>query len=234
MNARELAYNRKMRLPFAVVIAVVLAARSAAGQSAPPDSSPPAPTSPATPPAVATPTPAAPPPPARAGVMANRWGLMVGLGFQALKSSDDGSGENIAFATYEIGGRFRIIPSIEVALTIAAGANHDDSYSGLWADFRYRFLAERPWNIYAYLGFGAGSAAGKNASDDETHGRGSLRLGGGVERRFDVFSLSAELRVLAFGQNSQSPVLVPPTPSSELAHDGLSGLGLVVGATYYF
>lgn len=166
--------------------------------------------------------------------MANRWGLMVGLGVQSLKSGDDGDGQNIGFATYEIGGRFRIIPSIEVALTIAAGANHDDSYSGLWADFRYRFLAERPWNIYAYLGFGAGSAAAKNASDDETHGRGSLRLGGGVERRFDVFSLSAELRVLVLGQNSQAPVAVPPTPESELAHDGLSGLGLVIGATYYF
>jgi hypothetical protein len=216
-----------MRLvPFAVVVAVVLAARSAAGQPAPPDSTPPA-VAPAAP-------PTAPLPPARAGVMANRWGLMVGLGVQALKSSDDGSGDNIAFATYEIGGRFRIIPSIEVALTIAAGANHDDSYNGLWADFRYRFLAERPWNIYAYLGFGVGSAAAKNAPDDETHGRGSLRFGGGVERRFDVFSLSAELRILAFGENSQAPVAVPENTPSELAHDGLSGLGLVLGATYYF
>jgi hypothetical protein len=219
-----------MRLvPFVVVVAVVLAARSAAGQPAPPDPGPPA-TAPAPPPAVVTPTPTAP----HVGVMANRWGLMVGLGFQALKSSDDGSGDNIGFATYEIGGRFRIIPSIEVALTIAAGANHDDSYSGLWADFRYRFMAERPWNIYAYLGFGAGSAAAKNASDDETHGRGSLRFGGGVERRFDVFSLSAELRILAFGQNSQAPIAVPENTPSELAHDGLSGLGLVLGATYYF
>jgi len=168
------------------------------------------------------------------GVMANRWGLTVGLGAQALKSSDTAGADDVGFATYELGGRFRIIPSIEVALSLAAGANRDDSYSGLWADFRYRFMAERPWNIYAYFGLGAGSAGAKDGSDAERHGRGALRLGGGVERRFDVFALSAELRVLGFAANDQSPPVAPPTTRYELSHDSIAGLGLVLGATYYF
>jgi Outer membrane protein beta-barrel domain len=183
-----------------------------------------------TPPTLPTPAPETAPAPAPASVMANRWALTVGLGAQSLKAGDD----NIGFLTYELGARFRIVRPLEVALTIDAGANRADSYGGLWLDVRYNFLAERAWNIYAAIGLGLASAAEKNADDNDGHTRGSFRIGAGVERRFDVFSLSAELRVLTMSSNPNADVLDTVTPETELASDSSAGLGLVIGSTYYF
>ncbi len=163
------------------------------------------------------------------GVMANRWAIDVGLGLQSLKTNDD----NIGFVTYEIGVRLRIIRSLELALTIAAGANHADSFGGLWADVRYNFMAERRWNVFAYFGLGVASASAKDADSNDSAGRGALRFGAGVERRFDVFSISAELRVLGLGANNQSSP-IDTSPESELAAESASGIGLVIGSTYYF
>ena len=162
--------------------------------------------------------------------MANRWAFDVGLGLQALNTTSD----NIGFVTYELGARFRIIRALEVALTFGAGGNHGDEYSALWADVRYNFMAERPWNIYVHLGIGAGSASGKNASADDSAGRGTVRLGAGLERRFDVFSISAELRVLTFGNNDKADSIGIDTPEADLASEGSSGLGFLIGSTYYF
>ena len=214
-----------MRLAVAAALVIGIS-QAASAQPADPTAPAPAPT--AAPPAAPAPvviTPAVVPP----GVMANRWAIDVGLGVQSLKTNDN----DIGFVTYEIGARFRIIRSLEIALTIAAGANHADSFGGLWADVRYNFMAERPWNVFAYFGLGVGSASAKDADSDDSHGRGALRLGAGIERRFDVFSISAELRVLGFGANNQSTP-VDTSPESELAAESASGIGLVIGSTYYF
>jgi hypothetical protein len=173
------------------------------------------------------PTTPAPVPPS---VMSNRWALTVGLGAQSLKPGDD----DIGFLTYELGARFRIIRPLEVALTIAAGANRADSYGGLWVDARYNFLAEHAWNIYAAVGLGIASASEKNADDNDGHSRGSFRLGAGVERRFDVFSLSAELRVLTMSSNPNADFVQANSPESELSSQSSAGIGLVIGSTYYF
>ena len=202
-----------MRIVIGCAVAICIASASASAQTPPP-----APES--TPAPVVAPT----------SVMSNRWALSVGLGAQSLKAGDD----NIGFLTYELGVRFRIIRPLEVALSIAAGANRADSYGGLWLDVRYNFLAERAWNIYAAVGLGIASAAEKNADDNDGHSRGSFRLGAGVERRFDVFSLSAELRVLTMSSNPNADMLDIVTPETELASDSSAGLGLVIGSTYYF
>jgi Outer membrane protein beta-barrel domain len=219
-----------MRFVIGCAVAICIAGSSARAQTPPPPPSAPAsdPTTPATPP----PPPEAAPAPVRVppSVMANRWALTVGLGAQQLKAGDD----DIGFLTYELGARFRIIRALEVALTIAAGANRADSYGGLWLDVRYNFLAEHAWNIYAAIGLGLASAAEKNSDDNDGHTRGSFRLGAGVERRFDVFSLSAELRVLTMSSNPNADALGYVTPESELASDSSAGLGLVIGSTYYF
>jgi Outer membrane protein beta-barrel domain len=213
-----------MRFVTGCAVAICIASSSASAQTPPAPA--PAPTSaPATPPA---PVPVAPSAPT--SVMANRWALNVGLGVQSLKAGDD----NIGFLTYELGARFRIIRPLEVALSIAAGANRADSYGGVWLDVRYNFLAERAWNVYATIGLGLASAAEKNADDNDGHTRGSFRLGAGVERRFDVFSLSAELRVLTMSSNPNADSVEVNSPDSELASQSSAGLGLVIGSTYYF
>ncbi|HEX4452982.1 MAG TPA: outer membrane beta-barrel protein [Kofleriaceae bacterium] len=213
-----------MRFVTGCAVAICIASSSASAQTPAADAA--TPTAPASP----SPAPAAAAAPAPASVMANRWALSVGLGAQSLKASDD----NIGFLTYELGARFRIIRPLEVALSIAAGANRADSYGGLWLDVRYNFLAERVWNVYATIGLGLASAAEKNADDNDGHTRGSFRFGAGVERRFDVFSLSAELRVLTMSSNPNADSVEFNSPDSELASDSSAGLGLVIGATYYF
>jgi hypothetical protein len=207
-----------MRFVIGCAVAICISSASASAQTPPP----PAPDPESTPPPAAAPAPTS--------VMSNRWAFDVGLGAQSLKAGDD----DIGFLTYELGVRFRIVRPLEVALTIAAGANHADSYGGLWLDVRYNFLAERAWNIYAAIGFGLASAAEKNADDNDGHSRGSFRLGAGVERRFDVFSLSAELRVLTMSSNPNADMLDIVTPETELAAESSAGLGLVIGSTYYF
>jgi hypothetical protein len=201
-----------MRCVAGVAVAVCLACSSAYAQSAP-DSTPP-------------PAPAMPP----QGVMANRWALTVGLGGQTLKAGDD----NIGFLTYELGVRFRIIRALEVAVTLGTAANRADSYGGVWVDARYNFLAERNWNVYADLGLGLAGAAAKGADDNDDSARGSFRLSAGVERRFGVFSLSAELRVLTIGSNTNADAVTVPTPETELAGDSSAGIGFVISSTYYF
>jgi hypothetical protein len=206
-----------------LVVAAAVIAISGVASAQPADPATPAPPPPA-PAIVPAPAPTGP-----QGVMANRWAIDVGLGVQSLKTDDN----NIGFVTYEIGARLRVIRSLEIALTIAAGANHADSYGGLWADVRYDFMAERPWNIFAYFGLGVGSASAKDADSNDSSGRGALRFGAGIERRFDIFSISAELRVLGFGANNQSTP-VDASPESQLAFESTSGIGLVIGSTYYF
>jgi len=162
--------------------------------------------------------------------MVNRWAIDVGLGLQSLNTT----AQAIGFISYDLGVRFRIIRPLEVALVFSAGANHADQYDALMVDARYNFMAERPWNIYAHLGFGGGTAAQKNATNGDAHGRATLRLGVGVERRFDVFSISGEVRLLTFGRNDQADPIITDTPESDLAANSTTGIGFVLGSTYYF
>lgn len=205
------------------VIAFVVGVSVAHAQPGP-DS---APVAPAAPPVTA---PVAPPSATPQGVMANRWAIDVGLGLQSLNTTASA----IGFISYDLSVRFRIIRPLEVALVFGAGANHADQYDALWVDARYNFMAERPWNIYVHLGLGGGAAAAKNPTEGDGSGRATLRLGVGLERRFDVFSISAEVRALTFGRNNSASQIGIETPESDLAANSATGIGFVVGSTYYF
>ena len=125
---------------------------------------------------------------------------------------------------------------LEVALTLDGGGGSNNSYStgGMCADFRYRFMAEQAWNVYALAGLGFASIAAKDATDPEKKGRGLFRVGGGVERRFGAFAIEAELRLFGVAQNKDLAVQAPPTTNSELAHDGVSGASLTLAGSDYF
>ena len=80
-----------------------------------------------------------------------------------------------------------IRPAIEVALAFEGAGNQGISTAGFFAEFRYRFMAERPWTPFALAGLGVQSAADKTGTDTEKKGRGALRIGGGIERRFGAW-----------------------------------------------
>ena len=170
----------------------------------------------------------APQPP---GVMARRWSVALGLGPESLKAQTAGA-QSVGFGVLEIAGRFRLRPAIELALDLNAGGNQGISTVGLYLEVRYRFMAERPWNPYALFDLGIASAADKTGTDTEKKGRGSFRIGGGIERRIGSFGVEATLRLIGIAENRS--VTAIQTRGQELARYGDSGAELVIGGSYYF
>jgi len=165
------------------------------------------------------------------GVMARRWSVAASLGAESLTAKTDGA-KSVGFGVLELSGRFRLRPAIEFAFDLNAGGNQGISTAGLYLEFRYRFMAERPWNPYALFDLGIASAADKTGTDTEKKGRGSFRIGGGIERRIGNFGVEATLRLIGIAKNTSATVL--QTQGQQLAHYGDSGAELVIGGSYYF
>jgi hypothetical protein len=177
----------------------------------------------------------APPTAPPAGVMASRWAVDLALGGASLRPK--GASEGTGFGVLGLAGRFRLRPAMELALGLAFGGGNRDgvdlSMGALYAEFRYRFLAEQPWNVFVLGGLGAGSVARRSSTDPERQGRGMLRLGGGVERRFGSFALEGTLSGIAIAENPDLRATGAPDIGYAFARYGVSGLALTLGATYY-
>ena len=165
------------------------------------------------------------------GVMARRWSVAFSFGGESLTASDAGA-KGVGFGVIELAGRYRIRPAIELALDLNAGGNQGISTAGLYAEFRYRFMAERPWNPYALFDLGIASAADKTGTDTEKKGRGSFRIGGGIERRIGNFGVEATLRLIGIAENRG--ITSVQTRGQELARYGDSGAELSIGGSFYF
>jgi len=167
-------------------------------------------------------------------VMERRWAVGLTLGSESLTPSVSGAAHT-AFGVLELAGRFRIRPAWELALDLDAGGSKGQlSTAGLALDVRYRFLAEQPWNGFVLAGLGVASAANKDAPDAERKGRGSLRFGGGIERRFQYWALEAELHVFGIAANADVGDRADTSPGYQLARYGVTGASLSLGATVYF
>jgi hypothetical protein len=166
-----------------------------------------------------------------ATVMARRWSVAASIGGESLTAKMDGA-PPVGFGMLELAGRFRLRPAIEFALDLGLGGNQGISTAGIYLSFRYRFLAERPWNPYALFDLGVTSAADKTGTDTEKKGRGSFRIGGGIERRIGNFGIEATLRLSGIAENTK--VLDVQTRGQQLARYGCSGAELVIGGSYYF
>lgn len=184
-------------------------------------------------PAAASPTAATAAP---AGVMASRWAIDLALGGSSLRPK--GAAEGTGFGVLGLAGRFRLRPAMELALGLAFGGGNRDgvdlSMGALYADFRYRFLAEQRWNVFVLGGLGVGSIARTSGSDSERKGRGMLRLGGGVERRFGSFALEATLAGIAVAEAKDVVAAGAPDIGYAFARYGVSGIAFTLGATYYW
>jgi hypothetical protein len=169
-------------------------------------------------------------------VMARRWAVEVALGAASLKPK--GANDGTGFGMLGLAARLRLRPTMELALGIAAaGATRDDVQLGagaLYVEFRYRFMADQAWNVFALGGLGVASVAAKSSSDDERKGRGMLRLGGGVERRFGAFAMDASLRLVAIAEHEDLVAPDMPDLGFAFARNGVAGLALALDASYYF
>ncbi len=170
-------------------------------------------------------------PPAQPGVMDRRWAVDLALGGTILKAKTDGA-KGVFFGGLELAARFRIRPAVEVALAFDAAGNQGIGLAGFFAEGRYRFNAERAWNPFVLVSLGVASVADKTGSSTEKQGRGAVRIGGGLERRFGAFAAQATLRLVAMGENKS--VMVDTTAGEKLSRYSASGGELVIGGTFYW
>lgn len=174
--------------------------------------------------------------PAAPSVRDRPWSITAGLGGMRLEAKNDEKTKT-ALTVIDLAAHYRITPAIQVGLSLNAGgaAKGNVSAGGVYIDVRYRFLAERPWNVYALLGLGAMSAAHRESpTEEERRGRGSLRLGVGGERRFERVGIWAELRLGGIADNPDVQLPLVPYPEWNFARYGLSLGSLTVGGTFYF
>jgi hypothetical protein len=173
------------------------------------------------------------PPPPRT-VMSKRWAIGVDFGPESYKPDVDDSTQT-EFGQFELAVRYRARKPIELGLALHLAGSKDIGAGGLYFDFRYRFMAERPFNVYALASLGVLGVGHENASDDAKRGRGSIRLGGGIEYRWNWFALIAELRLLHVGENTELPDPIDTAPVDyQLSRYKLSGGSLALGANFYF
>lgn len=182
----------------------------------------------ATPPGMQTPVVAR-----QASVMDRRWAIGVGVGPESYQP-DAAQSQKTEFGQFEVAARYRVRKAIELGLALHLGGSKDIGMGGLYFDFRYRFRAEQKLNVYALAGLGVLTVAHEDASEEAKRGRGSLRLGGGVEYRWTWFALLVELRLLGVGENDRLGPQMPETVDYQLSRYKLSGGSLAMGANFYF
>ena len=172
--------------------------------------------------------------PARPSVMDDRWAVAFGLATEGLTPQHVDGASNVQFAGLELAARYRITAPIEVALSLfAAGSAGDLSTASVFADVRYRFFADRPWNVYLLGGLGVASAGSKHGTDAQKKGRGAVRFGIGGERRFGRLAIYAELRVIGIASNPTA-MHTDNSTADDLARYSLGGGALELGGTFYF
>jgi hypothetical protein len=169
-------------------------------------------------------------------VMDRRWAVSAGIGWESLTAKTE-DGAKITFAMVDLAARFRIKPAFEIDLGLVAGGGKKDgdvTTSGLFVDGRYRFQAERAWNVFLEGGLGLVSVAPKVGVGGQKAARPALRIGVGVERRFTSFALFGQVRVVGVGENAS--LAVPPSelPAWQFSRYGLGGGNVAFGANLYF
>jgi hypothetical protein len=216
--------------------------------------------------------PAPPPPPPQAApaapygyesaqvrVMAHRWAIGVSIGGMAVAPEDAPEGSEAQFRVGEISLRYRASRRIELQLALSGGRQmlEDDTEGDLATGtvmlaLRYRFMPEHRWNWYVMGGIGGSVVAPHQSTSAERDAarRPIGALGVGLERRFQQFALSAEVRAVGLGERedamSGGPIVndggaAPPKPLPRLPAstaavyaEQLSGGMLTIGASYYF
>ncbi|MGE5185408.1 MAG: hypothetical protein ACM31C_25265 [Acidobacteriota bacterium] len=168
-------------------------------------------------------------------VMARPWSVSLSLAAMSAKPHVDGVNA-VGLGAFELAGAYRLRPSIQLGLSLAGGGGENNTLStgALWANVRYRFMAEQPWNVLALGSLGVASVYGKDAPDVERKARGAIRIGGGVEHRWQSWAIEADLVVFAIAQNDQVPPPPAPTTEYDVARFGLTGIALSFGGTFYW
>ena len=168
-------------------------------------------------------------------VMDRRWSISGDFGFRAYKTQRQQDNLEVSTGVIDLTARYRVARAIEVGLQLGVGGSEELAAGSLLIEGRYRFRAERRWNIYTGLAIGAtGISRKEGASEAEKKGRGTLLVSAGVERRWRSWALFAELRVGGVGANRELATPVAPDAAYSFSRYSLSAGGWTIGGTFYF
>lgn len=232
----------RIGLAFALVLIPSIAAAQAPGEDAPVlgpepavEEAAPAPVEPAPAPQVA---PAHGPfaavvvvPPPKPVDLRKRIGVSaraVSLGLTDGTTESEYSGGGIA-ASYRINKRWEIVLALD-ALDAPTGPDlHSTTIEA-----RFHLTPHKKWDWYAMVGIGALHETDLDSEEQEDGpSRGRVHAGIGLARRFNWWSLGAELHSVGVGPREEAMATrKATTPMS--TDDGLSGGELTVAATLFF
>jgi hypothetical protein len=162
-------------------------------------------------------------------VMDRRWAVAVLFGAETMQAQADDP-DRYSFGVGEFAARFRLLPELEFALTLSGAGTYDVKRVGVYADVRYRLMAEQPWNP---AGIGV-SGAFKSSANGADEARLSARIGAGIERRFKSWAFASELHLLGVGPNSSVTERSLAMQDYLLGRNTVIAVSLTLGATYYF
>ena len=130
-------------------------------------------------------------------VMDRQWAFAIGFAGGVMQPQTDDT-RLFAYGLIQAALRYRPLDVLEVGVSMTSGGTFDYGQAGLYADLRYRLMAEEAWNPFLLLGVGASLATSSNMSPLNDFRR-SLRLGVGIERRFVSWGFAAEVHLFAIG-----------------------------------
>lgn len=178
-------------------------------------------------------------------VMARRFAVGVNLGGMSVVADDDVNATETQFRIGELSLRYRMTRHLELELLLSGGRQAlEDGTDGELAmgggtlALRYRFRPHRPWNWYLMAGFGATVIERHNSTEEQrsTAQRGHFAFGVGIEHRWRVLGVHAEIRGVGMGPREDDGAMILPVRGNSdprTARD-LSGGQFNIGASLYF
>jgi hypothetical protein len=159
-------------------------------------------------------------------VLYKPWALAMAYGSDFTRArADDMPLHKLFF--FEFALRYRVLRPLEVGLSIGGRFKPAFGYATIYADLRYRLLAEAAWNPYVLGGVGIAKI--------EYGGPWHLIMhaGVGLERRFISWAFATDIQLeRAAGDGKPMPYFLDD--QGELEHFGLVSVSVTLAATYYW
>ena len=156
-------------------------------------------------------------------VMDRRWATSATYGPSTLVPRSPDFPVKVMFFG-ELSGRYRLVPTVELGLSLGGVVNRDDGYLAALGDVRYRMMAERPWNPFLLTSIGLARYAASQPS------RVIARAGIGIERRFVNWAFSAEAQVSRIAGVAEENLMIV----SVFEYFGAWGASGSMSAIYYW
>ena len=157
-------------------------------------------------------------------VLYKRWAAAVAYGPSFVSARTDAA-QYHTLVFFELAVRYRLIRELEIGGSIGGSLTRALGYVAFYADARYRWRAEMPWNAYLFASIGSGGFAPQDGK------RLLVRAGAGVERRLKSWAFAADVQLVRISGNAD---VVVRGDESAMSHHGALGVAVTAAALYYW